>query len=224
MEPERKTRSTTRRSGFDAHTFLGSAGKAREIVDYGRSETLYSQGEAGDSLFYIQAGAVKLSVVSKLGREAIVSMLGPGDFCGESGLAGQSVRAATATAMTPSTALAIGKDEMIRALHAEHALSDLFIAYMLNRNTRVEEDLLDQLFNTSEKRLARALLLLAGYGTGEKPLRVLPRISRAELADLAETTSARVDFFMNKFKRLGFIEDNGKLKVNRSLLTVVLHD
>ncbi len=191
---------------------------------FGRAETIFSQGEAGDSVLYIQTGGVKLSALSAAGREAIVAVLGPGDFCGEGGLAGQSVRTATATALTPTTALVIGKDEMIRALHAEHALSDRFIAYMLSRNTRIEEDLLVQLFNSSEKRLARALLLLARYGTRGKPRRVLPRISQAALADMVGTTRARVGFFMNKFKKLGFIEDNGSLKINKSLLNVVLHD
>ena len=192
---------------------------------YRRSETIFSQGDAGDSVIYIQKGGVKLSVVSTAGREAIVAMLGPGDFFGEGGLAGQSVRMATATALTPTTALVIGKDEMIRVLHAEHALSDRFIAYMLSRNIRIEEDLIDQLFNSSEKRLARALLLLARYGKQDKPDRVLPRISQATLADMVGTTRSRVNVFLKKFKRLGFIEDGpAGLTINNSLLTVVLHD
>ncbi len=160
---------------FDAQAFLDSAGVGREIVAYRRSETIFSQGDAGDSVIYIQKGGVKLSVVSKAGREAIVAMLGPGDFCGEGCLAGQFVRMATATTLTPTTALVIGKDEMIRVLRAEHALADRFIAYMLSRNIRIEEDLIDQLFTLSEKRLARALLLLARYGTQDRPHRVLPR-------------------------------------------------
>jgi CRP-like cAMP-binding protein len=210
---------------FDAQAFLDSAGVAKEIVRYQRSETLFSQGEASDALVYIQKGGVKLSAVSKTGREAVVAMLGPGDFCGEGGLAGQSVRMATATAITPTTALVIGKDEMIRALHAEHALSDRFIAYMLSRNIRIEEDLIDQLFNSSEKRLARALLLLARFGTEDRPHRMVPKISQATLADMVGTTRSHVNTFLGKFKRLGFIEDTtGGLRINSSLLNVVLHD
>jgi len=210
---------------FDAQAFLDSAGVAREIVAYRRSETIFSQGEAGDSVIYIQTGGVKLSVVSAAGREAIVAMLGPGDFCGEGGLAGQSVRSATATALTPTTALVISKAEMIRVLHAEHALSDRFIAYMLSRNIRVEEDLIDQLFNSNEKRLARALLRLAHYGTQDKPRRVVPRMSQATLAGMVGTTSSRVNALLKKFKRLGFIEGGGAgITINSSLLSVVLHD
>jgi CRP-like cAMP-binding protein len=210
---------------FDAQAFLDSAGAAREIVAYRRFETIFSQGDPGDSVVYIQKGGVKLSVVSKAGREAIIAMLGPGDFFGEGGLAGHPVRMATATALTPTTALVIGKDEMIRVLHAEHALSDRFIEYMLSRNIRIEEDLIDQLFNSSEKRLARSLLLLARYGKQDRPHRVLPRISQATLADMIGTTRSRVNVFMNKFKRLGFIEDDGAgIRINNSLLSVVLHD
>ena len=212
-------------STFDAQAFLDSAGLAREIVTYRRSEAIFSQGEAGDSVIYIQKGGVKVSVVSQAGREAIVAMLGPGDFCGEGGLAGQSVRMATATALTPTTALVIGKDEMVRVLHAEHTLSDRFIAFMLSRNVRIEEDLIDQLFNSSEKRLARALLLLARYGMQDRPHRVLPRISQARLADMVGTTRSRVSVFLKKFRRLGFIEGGAAgIKVNNSLLNVVLHD
>ena len=163
---------------FDAQAFLDSAGVKREIAAYRRSETLFSQGEAGDTVFYIQKGGVKLSAVSKAGREAVVAMLGPGDFVGEGCLAGQSVRMATATAMTSTTALVIDKHEMFRVLHAEHALSDRFIEYMLGRNIRIEEDLIDQLFNSRKKRLARVLLLLARYGKQDKPVRVVPRISQ----------------------------------------------
>ena len=212
-------------STFDAQAFLDSAGVEREIVTYRRSETIFSQGEADDSVIYIQKGGVKLSVVSQVGREAVVAMLGPGDFCGEGGLAGQSVRMATATALTPTTALVIGKDEMVRVLHAEHALSDRFIAFMLSRNIRIEEDLIDQLFSSSEKRLARALLLLARYGMQDRPHRVLPRISQATLADMAGTTRSRVGVFLNTFRRRGFIEDSATgITVNNSLLSVVLHD
>ena len=210
---------------FDAQAFLDSAGVAREIVAYRRSETIFSQGEAGHSVIYIQKGGVKLSAISRAGREAIIAMLGPGDFVGEGCLAGQSVRMATATAMTPTTALVIDKNEMFRVLHAEHALSDRFIAYMLSRNIRIEEDLIDQLFSSSEKRLARALLLLARYGKQDRPHRILPKISQARLAEMVGTTRSHVNAFMNKFKRLGFIEDGGAgLKINNSLLNVVLHD
>ncbi len=211
---------------FDVQAFLESTGVAREIATYRRSETIFSQGDAGDSVIYIQRGGVKLSVVSKTGREVIVAMLGPGDFCGEGGLAGQSVRMATATALTPTTALVIGKEEMFRMLHAEHALSDRFIAYMLSRNVRIEEDLLDQLFNSTEKRLARSLLLLARYGTQDKPRRVLPRMSPATLAEMVGATRTRVSTYLNKFTRLGFIERNGAagITINNSLLSVVLHD
>jgi len=210
---------------FNAQAFLDSAGVAREIVAYRRSETIFSQGEPGDSVIYIQKGGVKLSVVSNVGREAVVAMLGPGDFCGEGGLAGQSIRMATATALAPTTVLVIGKDEMTRTLRAEHALSDRFITYMLARNIRIEEDLIDQLFNSSEKRLARALLLLARYGTRDKPRRVLPRISQAALAEMIGTTRSHVGAFLKKFKRLGFIEVGGSgITINNSLLNVVLHD
>jgi len=210
---------------FDAQAFLDSAGVAREIVAYRRSETIFSQGDASDTVIYIQKGGVKLSAVSKAGREAVVAMLGPGDFVGEGCLAGQSVRMATATAMTPTTALVIDKNEMFRVLHAEHALSDRFIEYMLSRNIRIEEDLIDQLFSSSEKRLARTLLLLARYGKQDKPHRVLPKISQARLAEMVGTTRGHVNVFMNKFKRLGFIEDGrAGLKINNSLLNVVLHD
>ena len=221
MKPKR----TIPAVAFDAQAFLDSAGVAREVVSFGRSEAIFSQGDPADSVIYIQAGGVKLSVVSNVGREAVVAMLGPGDFFGEGGLAGQDFRMATATALTPTTTLIIAKEEMIRVLHEEHELSDRFISYMLGRNIRIEEDLIDQLFNSSEKRLARALLLLARYGTQGKPHRMLPRISQATLADMIGTTRSRVNVFMTKFRRLGFIEDGPSgLKVNNSLLTVVLHD
>ena len=210
---------------FDAQAFLDSAGVARKVVTFRRAENLFSQGEAADSVMYIQKGGVKMAVVSEVGREAIVAMLGPGDFCGEGGLAGQPLRIATATALTPTTALVIGVAEMRRVLHAEHALSDRFIAHMLSRNIRIEEDLIDQLFNSSEKRIARALLLLAHYGKQIAPDRVLPRISQTALAEMVGTTRSRVSVFLTKFKRLGFIADGpGGLTINPSLLTVVLHD
>jgi CRP/FNR family transcriptional regulator, cyclic AMP receptor protein len=209
---------------FDAEAFLSSSGVARAVRAYPTGSVLYTQGEAAASVMYIQAGGVKLSVLSRLGREAVVAMLGPGDFLGEGALAGHTVRLATATAVVATTVLVIEKAEMIRALHDEHTLSDRFIAYVLARNVRVEADLVDQLFNQSEKRLARALLLLARYGKAEEPNRVLPKISQEVLAEMVGTTRSRVNFFMNKFRKLGFIEYNGSIKVHQSLLSVVLHD
>ena len=209
---------------FDAQAFLESAGVARKIVDYRRSEAIFTQGDPCDSVLYIQKGGVKLSVLSKTGREAVVAMLGPGDFFGEGCLAGQPVRMGSATALTSSTILQVDKDQMVRLLHKQHSLSDRFIAHMLARNIRIEEDLVDQLFNSSEKRLARTLLLLARYGEPDKPQKAVPKISQATLAEMVGTTRSRVNFFMNKFKRLGFIEYKEGLKVHNSLLTVVLHD
>jgi len=173
---------------------------------------------------YIQNGGVKLSVVNGAGREAVVAMFGPSDFFGEGCMAGQPLRMGMTTAVTPTTLLVIQKEELLRVLHAEHELSDHFISYLLARNIRVEEDLIDQLFNSSEKRLARTLLLLARYGEQEQPDRILPRVSQETLARMIGTTRSRVNFFMNKFKKLGFLEYNGKIKVNKSLLTVVLHE
>lgn len=210
---------------FDVRAFLDSAGVSRRIVSYKRAATLFSQGQMSDTVHYIQRGRVELSVLSKTGRQAIVGNLGPGDFCGEGGLAGQPVRLATATALTQTSALSIDRAEMSRALHAEHALSDRFISYMLSRNLRVEADLIDQLFNSTEKRLARVLLLLARYGSQARPQRVLPKISPAALADMAGTTRARVSVFLTKFRRLGFIEGGlAGITINPSLLTVVLSD
>jgi CRP-like cAMP-binding protein len=212
-------------STFDAQAFLDSAGAAREVAAYRRSEVIFLQGDAGDSVFYIQAGGVKLSVVSTAGREAIVAMLGPGDFFGEGGLAGQSVRKTTATALTPTTVLVIGKAEMMRVLRAEHALSDRFIAYMLSRNIRIEEDLLDQLFDSAEKGLARNLLLRARYGTKDRPDTLVPALSPAALAKLVGTTPERISAILEKFTRLGFVEERpAGLAVSTSLLSVVLHD
>ena len=215
---------TAKKNGFDAQGFLDSAGLARKIVEYRKAETVFSQGDPCTSVMYIQKGEVRLSVVSKTGKEAVVAILGPGDFVGEGALAGQPLRIATATAATPATLLVVAVKEMNRVLHAEHALSDRFITYMLERNIRIEEDLIDQLFNSSEKRLARTLLLLARYGMQEKPLWVLPKVSQETLAEMIGTTRSRVNFFMNKFKKLGFIEYDDKLQVNASLLSVVLHD
>jgi len=209
---------------FSAHAFLDSAGIAKKIVEYRRAEAIFTQGDPCAHVLYIQKGGVKLSVLSKSGREAVVAMLGPGDFFGEGCLAGQPVRMGSATATMDSTILLVDKDEMVRLLHRQRALSDRFIAYMLARNIQVEADLVDQLFNSSEKRLARTLLLLARYGKHDQPVRPVPQISQETLAEMVGTTRSRVNFFMKKFQRLGFIDYTDGLKVNNSLLTVVLHD
>jgi CRP-like cAMP-binding protein len=209
---------------FDAEAFLASAGVSRKIVTYRRGETIFRQGDPADHVLYIQKGAVKLSVISKAGRQAVVAMLGPGEFFGEGCLAGQSVRMGSAAAAAGSTILQVDKDSMVRVLHEQHTLSDRFIAHMLARNIRIEEDLVDQLFNSSEKRLARTLLLLARYGKHDKPVREVPEISQETLAEMVGTTRSRVNYFMKKFQRLGFIDYTDGLKVNNSLLTVVLHD
>jgi CRP-like cAMP-binding protein len=209
---------------FDAGDFLNSAGVTRTTAEFKRKEALFSQGDSCKNIMFIQKGGVKISVVSKTGKEAVVGMLGPGDFLGEGGLAGQPVRMATATAIAPVTVLVIENVEMFRLLHEENEFSDRFITYMLQRNIRIEEDLIDQLFNSSEKRLARTLLLLARYGRQDQPHRVLPKIPQETLAEMIGTTRSRVNFFMNKFKKLGFIKYNGGLQINASLLSVVLHD
>ena len=209
---------------FNAQDFLDSAGVARKVTEFQKKQTIFSQGDVCKDVMYIQKGAVRLSVVNEAGKEAVVAVLGPGDFFGEGCLAGQPIRIGTARAISPTTALVIEKSEMIRVLHDEHAFSDRFITYMLSRNIRVEEDLVDQLFNSSEKRLARTLLLLARYGTEDKPQRVLPKIAQETLAEMVGTTRSRVNFFMNKFRKLGFIKYNGGLQINTSLLSVVLHD
>ena len=209
---------------FNAQKFLDTAGLARKVKEYSRSETIYSQGEAASTVMYIQKGGVKLSVVNGSGKEAVVAMFGPTDFFGEGCMAGQTIRMGTTTAVTPTTLLVIQKEELLQVLHAQHDLSDHFIAYMLAHNIRVEEDLIDQLFNSSEKRLARTLLLLARYGEQDQPERVLAKVSQETLASMVGTTRSRINFFMNKFRKLGFIEYNGTIKVNKSLLTVVLHE
>ena len=208
---------------FNAQAFLDSAGIARKIVAYRRAEVIFTQGDPCEHVLYIQKGGVKLSVLSKAGREAVVAMLGPGEFFGEGCLAGQPVRMGNATATTDSTILLVDKEQMVRLLHRQHALSDRFIAHMLARNIRIEEDLIDQLFNSSEKRLARTLLLLARYGTPDQPVAV-PAVSQKTLSEMVGTTRSRVNFFMKKFERLGFIDYTNGFKVNDSLLTVVLHD
>ena len=211
---------------FDAGAFLASSKVSKSLVEFSRGETIFTQGDVCRHVMYIQSGGVKLSVLSKTGREAVVAMLGPGDFFGEGCLAGQPLRMGSATAITPSAILLVGKQTMVRLLHKQRGMSDRFIAHMLARNIRIEEDLIDQLFNSSEKRLARALLLLARYGKVDKPVRVVPKISQETLAEMIGTTRSRVNFFLNKFRRLGFIEYDGELpiKINNSLLSVVLRD
>ena len=209
---------------FDVQAFLDSAGVARKVNEFKKMEVVYAQGDAALSVMYIQEGGVKLTVVNEVGKEAVVAILAAGDFFGEGCLAGQSVRIGTATAITPSTVLVIKKREMFKVLHEQHALSDRFIKFMLARNIRIEEDLVDQLFNSSEKRLARTLLLLARYGKEDQPHGVLPKVSQETLAEMIGTTRPRVNFFMNKFRKLGFIKYNGGLQINTSLLSVVLHE
>src|SRR6201981_1230463 len=213
-----------KKGAFNAQVFLDSAGVARKIKEFKKAELVYSQGDAAKSVMYIQEGGVRLSVVNEGGKEAVVAMLGPGDFCGEGCLAGQPVRMGTATAVAHSTVLVIEKSEMFKVLHEQHALSDRFITFMLGRNIRIEEDLVHQLFNSSEKRLARTLLLLARYGREDEPHGVLPKVSQEMLAEMIGTTRSRVNFFMNKFRKLGFIRYNGGLQGHNSLLSVVLHD
>lgn len=209
---------------FDAQAFLDSAGITKKIVTYKRLAVVFAQGDQADSVMYIQQGAVRLSVLSQSGKEAIVATLGPGDFFGEGALAAQRVRMGTATAISTTTILILPKKQMSQLLHDEPEFSNRFIAFMLSRNIRIEEDLVDQLFNSSEKRLARTLLLLARYGMADKPQAVLPKLSQEMLADMIGTTRSRVNFFMNKFRKLGFIEYNGGLKIHTALLSVVLHD
>jgi CRP/FNR family transcriptional regulator, cyclic AMP receptor protein len=217
--PARKTQL------FDPNAFLTQAGIGRKIVDLKKSQIIFSQGDAADTIFYIQRGRAKLTVVSAGGKEATIALLGAGDFLGEDCIANsQPLRMATATAITEGNILKIDRKEMIRVLHQEHALSDIFVSYLLARNLRVQEDLVDQLFNSSEKRLARILLLLAQFGKEGTPETVIPKISQETLAEMIGTTRSRVSYFMNRFRKLGFIEYNGKLQVHRSLLSIVLHD
>jgi CRP/FNR family transcriptional regulator, cyclic AMP receptor protein len=216
--------ASTKQPAFDAQAFLDSAGLARKVAEFRKKETIFAQGDPANNVLYIQKGGVRLSVVNANGKEAVVAVLGPGDFFGEGCLAAQPIRIGSATAITLTAVLVIEKKEMIRVLHHEHAFSDRFITYMLSRNIRIEEDLVDQLFNSSEKRLARTLLLLARYGTEDRPQRVLPKISQETLAEMVGTTRSRVNFFMNKFRKLGFIKYNGGLQINTSLLSVVLHE
>jgi CRP/FNR family cyclic AMP-dependent transcriptional regulator len=223
MKPKTRSAEPKTRREFDVEAYLESTGPARKVVKYRRGQVVFSQGDPGNDIRYLQKGAIKLSVLSRIGKEAVVAMLAPGDFFGEGALAGQSVRIGTATAVVASTVLIIQKEAMVRLLHEELTFSDRFISYMLIRNMRIEADLVDQLFNSSEKRLARTLLLLARYGQAN-PQRSLPKISQETLAEMIGATRSRVNFFMNKFQRLGFIDYKDGLKINSSLLSIVLHD
>jgi CRP-like cAMP-binding protein len=214
------------RRDFDPHAFLATIGEGRKIVSFPKKQTIFAQGDPTDAVFYIQAGKVRLTVVSDSGKEATLRILSEGEFFGEGGLAGQPLRMGSATAMTDCELLQIDKKAMMLALHREHTFSDLFVAYLLGRNIRYEEDLVDQLFNSSEKRLARILLLLAHFGKEGAPETVIPKISQETLAEMIGTTRSRVSFFMNRFRELGFIDYHAgdALQVHSSLLNIVLHD
>jgi CRP-like cAMP-binding protein len=222
--PRKKIGTTSSAPAFDAQAFLNSADITKKVVTYKPLAVIFSQGDPADSVMYIQRGVIRLSVLSQSGKEAIVATLGPGDFLGEGALAAQRLRLGTATAVSTTTVLIVPKKQMIQLLNDQPEFSNRFIAFMLSRNIRIEEDLVDQLFNSSEKRLARTLMLLARYGMADKPQGVLPKLSQEMLAEMIGTTRSRVNFFMNKFRKLGFIEYNGGLKINTALLSVVLHD
>ena len=213
-----------KRHDFDPTVFLASIGEGRKVVLFPKKQSIFAQGDPADTVFYLQTGKVKLTVVSNTGREATIGIVGEGDFFGEGSLAGQALRMGSATALTDCAVLRIDKKAMMEALHREHELSDMFVAYLLARNIRYEEDLVDQLFNSSEKRLARILLLLAHFGKEGKPEGVIPKISQEVLAEMIGTTRSRVNFFMNRFRKLGFIHYNGGLQIHSSLLHIVLHD
>jgi CRP/FNR family cyclic AMP-dependent transcriptional regulator len=215
---------TRKLSSFDLGSYLGSSGPDRAILEFPKGKSIFSQDNPAEAVYYIRQGTVKLTTVSKNGKEAVIALLNAGDFFGEGCLTGQTKRMTTATAIHPTSVLMIQKREMVRMLHEEHGFSDRFISHMLKRNVRIEEDLVDQLFNSTEKRLARALLLLASYGKEGRPEKIIPKISQETLAGIVGTNRGRVNIFMNKFRRLGFIKYNGGLYVNSSLLNVVLHD
>jgi len=217
-------KTSKRKRQFDAAEYLATAGVRRKIVNYRKGHTIFSQGDPSTSVLYLQTGSIKISVNSPAGKEAVIALLHPNDFFGEGSIAGQPLRFATATAMEPASVLEIEKQEMIRVIHEEHEFSDRFVAHMLKRNVRIEEDLTDQLFNSSEKRLARALLLIARYGNEEKHETIVAKVSQETLAEMIGTTRGRVSQFMNKFRKLGFIKYNGGLQVHDSLLRVILHD
>jgi len=218
------TAANRRNREFDPNTFLAMIGDVRKMLAVPKKQTIFTQGDEADAVFYVQKGKVKLTVVSKTGKEATIGILSEGNFFGEGSLAGQALRMGSAAAMTDCQLLRIEKKAMMAALHREHAFSDMFVAYLLARNIRYEEDLVDQLFNSSEKRLARVLLMLAHFGKEGVPETVAPRISQETLAEMVGTTRSRVSFFMNRFRKLGFIHYNGGLQVHSSLLNVVLHD
>jgi CRP-like cAMP-binding protein len=209
---------------FDPKLFLAKVGKGRTKTDHQKHQRVFTQGDAADAIFYVQKGRVKLTVVSPEGKEAVIALLGPGDFFGEGSLAGQTQRMATATTMSDCGIVRLDKAEVIRLLSREPAFSEMFLHYLLTRNIRIEEDLVDHLFNSSEKRLARVLLLLANFGKDGQPETVIPKISQETLAEIVGTTRSRVSFFMNRFRKLGFIQYNGSLEVHKSLLHVILHD
>jgi CRP/FNR family transcriptional regulator, cyclic AMP receptor protein len=209
---------------FDPKAFLAEAGKGRALADYLKNQLVFCQGDRADAIFYVRAGKIKLSVVSKQGKEAVVAILGAGDFFGEGCLAGQPLRMATATTLSECSIMRLEKAGVVRLLHDQPAFSELLLHHLLSRNIRVEEDLVDQLFNSSEKRLARVLLLLANFGKEGKPERVIPKISQETLAEIVGTTRSRVSFFMNRFREMGFVQYNGGLEVHSSLLNVILHD
>jgi CRP-like cAMP-binding protein len=209
---------------FDPQAFLSKVNGGRAVADYRKDKIVYRQGDPADSVFYIQSGKIKKTVISEQGKEAVVALLGPGDFFGEGCLTGQSLRLATVAAMTNSVIVQISKTDITRVIHEEPAFAELFIAHLLARNSRVEEDLVDQLFNSSEKRLARILLLLANFGKESRPEPVIAKISQETLAEMIGTTRSRVSFFMNKFRELGLINYNGHIEVHSSLLNVVLHE
>jgi CRP-like cAMP-binding protein len=220
----RSAAATKKNPGFDANTFLATIGEGRKMVAVPKKKSIYARGGDADAVFYIQKGKVRLTVVSKTGKEATIGIVGEGNFFGEGSLAGQIRRMGSAAALTACELLRVEKKAMMSALHREHAFSDLFVTYLLARNIRYEEDLVDQLFNSSEKRLARVLLLLARFGKEGTPETVVPKISQETLAEMVGTNRSRVSFFMNRFRKLGFIHYNGGLQVHSSLLNIVLHD
>jgi CRP/FNR family cyclic AMP-dependent transcriptional regulator len=217
-------KAAKKRRKFNPITFLSTIDGGRTIALFTKKQTIFAQGDLSEAVFYIQKGRVKLSVVSKTGKEATIGILGVGDFFGEGCLVGQPTRMCSATAMTDCSLMRIDRKSMMEVIHREHTFSDMFVAYLLTRNIRYEEDLVDQLFNSSEKRLARILLLLAHFGKDGKPEVAIPEISQETLAEMVGTTRSRVNFFMNRFRKLGFVRYNGKLEVHSSLLSVVLHD
>ena len=217
-------KKTRTKQGFRLGEYLSSTASGRAVVDFGQGRVVFSQGEPGAAVYYIRQGTIKLTTVSKGGKEAVIALLGAGDFFGEGCLLGQPRRLSTATAMRPTSLLVVDKKEMTRILHSERAFADRFILHMLKRNVRIEEDLVDQLFNSTEKRLARALLLLAHYGKEGRTETIIPNISQETLAEIIGTNRGRVNIFMNKFRKLGYIHYNGGLQINSSLVSVVLHD